>query len=389
MKTEQTIECHICKKKKKGATKHVPHCLRLSTIFWKRAEVLSNGYAMTAVPQRKMNLTSQDWKQKSNVLTKMIQTMSTRTEKLEECHTGGSLDGKVEEKVEKKVAEIFEEAQEREKRKLNTIVSNSPESMNETPEERKEDDLAMIRKIVGKISDMPENEIDNPVRLAQVRVRKNSKPRLLRLEAKSEKSKKSITENIYQLKAGVMDVSRSIYINNDSTPKDREQFTKLREAKKRRTDEGETDLVIRGRKVVKRPSKESAHGATSQGTDCHWQNAKAKTNYVNNFNASTLNEDCIFLYTSIDSFLNKRSKFLTVIDERKPMIIDLTEIKAKNKEEVNLSEYSFPGYDLFVNEQPKRGVSVYTSKKLNALKCEELSATGFEDSVWCSFTNAK
>ena len=68
---------------------------------------------------------------------------------------------------------------------------------------------------------MPENEIDNPVRLEQVRVGKNSKPRLLRLEMKSEKSKKSIMKTVYQLNKGVTDVTKRIYINNDNTSKER------------------------------------------------------------------------------------------------------------------------------------------------------------------------
>ena len=153
---------------------------------------------------------------------------------------------------------------------------------------------------------------------------------------KSEKSKKSIMKKVYQLNAGMTDVTKRIYINNDSTPKEREQFGKLREEKKR-TDEGETGLVIRGGSR-KRPSKESAPGATSQGSDCHGQNTKTKTNYLKSFNASTMNEDCMFLYTNTGGFLNKRSEFLTVIAERKPMIIGLIEIKAKNQAEINLSE---------------------------------------------------
>ena len=44
---------------------------------------------------------------------------------------------------------------------------------------------------------------------------------------------------------------------------------------------------------------------------------------MDDFNASTLNEDCI------DGFSNKRSKFLMVIDERKPMIFGLTETMAE------------------------------------------------------------
>ena len=93
-------------------------------------------------------------------------------------------------------------------------------------------------------------------------------------------------------------------------------------------------------------------------------------------------------------FLNKRSEFPTAIDERKPIITGLTEIKAKNHAEKNLSEYSVsvpPDHDLFVNEQSKRGLAyilyINTSKKLNALKCEEQMKLTLR-SVWCYFINA-
>ena len=58
------------------------------------------------------------------------------------------------------------------------------------------------------------------------------------------------------MNAGVTDENKRLYANNDSTAKEREQLKKLREEKKGRTDEGETDLVIRrGRGVIKRPPK--------------------------------------------------------------------------------------------------------------------------------------
>ena len=125
---------------------------------------------------------------------------------------------------------------------------------------------------------MPENKIDNPVRLGQVRVGKNSKPRLLRPEVKSEKSKKSTMKTVcIPVESRHDHVTKWIYINNDSTPKDTEQFRNMREEKKRRTDKGETDLVITGGKVVKRQTKESTPCATSQGSDCHQQNTTDKT----------------------------------------------------------------------------------------------------------------
>ena len=59
---------------------------------------------------------------------------------------------------------------------------------------------------------------------------------------------------------------------------------------------------------------------------------------------------------------------------------------------MSLSEYSIPGYDLFVNKSPKAGLlcilATKQNKKLNALECEELNKTDFEESVWCYFTNS-
>ena len=69
-------------------------------------------------------------------------------------------------------------------------------------------------------------------------------------------------------------------------------------------------------------------------------------------------EKCIMLYSNVDSFLNKRSEFLALIDKRKPKIIALREIIAKNKQDFHLAEYELPGYNLFVNKDPKRGVAI-------------------------------
>lgn len=71
--------------------------------------------------------------------------MCIRIEKLEEYHTGGCLDRKTAEEVERKIAEAFKKAQDREKRKLNIIVSNLPESTKEIAEERKREDLVTVR----------------------------------------------------------------------------------------------------------------------------------------------------------------------------------------------------------------------------------------------------
>ena len=69
-------------------------------------------------------------------------------------------------------------------------------------------------------------------------------------------------------------------------------------------------------------------------------------------------DGCSFMYTNIDSYLNKRSEFLSIVDKRKPKIIALTEILAKNHKCIHLPEHELPGYDMFVNKNPKRGVFI-------------------------------
>ena len=55
-----------------------------------------------------------------------------------------------------------------------------------------------------------------------------------------------------------------VYINNDSTPREREMYRKLKTEMARRLDEGERDLVIRNLQIVKRRNAGAA-GQTRDG----------------------------------------------------------------------------------------------------------------------------
>ena len=53
-----------------------------------------------------------------------------------------------------------------------------------------------------------------------------------------------------------------------------------------------------------------------------------------------------------------------LIDRIKPKIIALSEIMGKNMQDFNMAEYNVPGYDLFVNKNPKReGSCLYSQIK--------------------------
>ena len=57
-----------------------------------------------------------------------------------------------------------------------------------------------------------------------------------------------------------------------------------------------------------------------------------------------------------------------------------------NQSDFNPVEYEIPGYNMFVNANPSRGVAIYTAKHLNAneFHCER---NGFAESVWCYFND--
>jgi hypothetical protein len=93
----------------------------------------------------------------------------------------------------------------------------------------------------------------------------------------------------------------------------------------------------------------------------------------------------------VDGFLNKKDEFNTRVEDYKPKIIALTEIKPKNALNFIESEYNIAGYDMFLNKNHKRGVALYVDSKLNAHECDDndLNSTAFQECVWCTLETVK
>ena len=172
----------------------------------------------------------------------IFQLLKVMTERLEYLEKNDKVT-KIEETIENKVQEYMQDKEERDKRKLNIIVVNIPESEKESAEERKKDDRDKVRECLSKIPDVNVEEIDNPVRLGAFRIGNNVRPRLLRMEVKTEATKKKVMKGIYNLNANKRQDQR-IFINNDSTPKEREKIKQLRDEVKLRTESGEVNLAV-------------------------------------------------------------------------------------------------------------------------------------------------
>lgn len=130
---------------------------------------------------------------------------------------------------------------EKEKRKLNIIVANLPESGKDTAEDRKHDDQECVRQLVSTISDVSGDCINNPVRLGKVTIGQNVKPRLRRLKIRDEATKKKIMQNAHILNRKVTNPRDRVFSNNDSTPKEKEIINKPRQDLKTRREKRETD----------------------------------------------------------------------------------------------------------------------------------------------------
>ena len=111
--------------------------------------------------------------------------------------------------------------------------------------------------------------LENPVRLGKIQMGKEARPRLLRVKLQKAEQVDSIMKNVGKMRdtvnAGVNDPKKRIYINRDRTPKERDQFRKLQGDLKKRQQEGETDLMIRGDKIVKKGERMNADKASDEG----------------------------------------------------------------------------------------------------------------------------
>ena len=127
-----------------------------------------------------------------NSILKVLTSLHARLDRLEDTQNENlrEVEHKIEEVVGGKVKEYMEQNEEKDKRKLNIIICNLPESPAESPEERQNDDLERVRDLVGKISDVQRNEVNNPVRLGKIQIGTNAKPRLLRMVVKTVEAKK-------------------------------------------------------------------------------------------------------------------------------------------------------------------------------------------------------
>lgn len=240
---EQSIQCHDCRQWVHKT------CTSLSDRDFQYLSTAQKGIEW--ICEKCINGENEkqsDMDAKMNRLIDLLEQMEERLGRLEEECSGKTLDDKIEKMVESKVTEIWEEKVEREKRELNLIVTNIPESGKEVREERMEEDMTRIKEVVQKICPDQKDTIKETMRIGKFTV--GSKPRLIKVTMKTMEAKKGILRNCRKINQGITDQKEKVYINNDLTPAQRTKNKELREELKARIDNGEQNIGIRGEKIV-------------------------------------------------------------------------------------------------------------------------------------------
>ena len=222
---EMTIECHKCKSwcHKQCSDLNDEQYTVLArggeSMLWQYGKCIAGGDNTDNVTRTEAKL---------DRLMQLFHDMVQRLDQLEKSNNGKNIDDKIEEAVERKMTQVLDETKEKEKRKLNIIVANLPESREGSVEERNRDDTDRVRQLVSKTTDVPLGDIDAPIRLGQIYIGNNTRPRLLRMVVKSVESKEKIMRNVYGLNDGVP-FDQRIHINNDNTPQERAKYKALKE----------------------------------------------------------------------------------------------------------------------------------------------------------------
>ena len=193
-----------------------------------------------------------------SVFTKKMMKMEENSEELHQ--RVDRVEAKIESEVDKKVREIFEDEKEKERRRPNAILVNVPESSNPDIEQREVDDKEAVLKVLEEVMDekVAPSEIENPIRLGERKIGKDSKPRVMKITIANELFRKKLFGKTKNFNAREGDPKKKIYVNPDRTPKEREAYNKLKAELKER-QKVDPDLCIFRMQIVKKKKEEGAN----------------------------------------------------------------------------------------------------------------------------------
>lgn len=164
------------------------------------------------------------------------------------------------------VHEAAGEMEERERRRLNLIVSGLPESSSESDENQKQDDIDSFDEILTALdircSDLESNTVADVRRIGRHTASTGNRPRLIKVKCKTIEQKIEILKKSKDLRSSIK--FKTIYINPDRTLMQRALQKRLREELNERRKTGEDviiyqDCVVARQTIATRPMRHFRH----------------------------------------------------------------------------------------------------------------------------------
>lgn len=161
----------------------------------------------------------------------------------------------IEKAVEARSVEDMAEKNEREKRKTSVIIHGVAESSSTEVKDREDDDIGVIASMLHEIK-CDEVQVNSVIRLGRRSLPTNTdeqiKPRPIKMVLGTEEQKVKVLKSAKNLKRAREGAREKIFVHQDLTLKEREERKKLLHEKRTREQNGETDLILVGNKIVKR-----------------------------------------------------------------------------------------------------------------------------------------
>ena len=167
------------------------------------------------------------------------------------------------------LSQILDDHLDKEKRKGNIVVHNLPEHEGDTLADRSSKDITEFTIMVKEVMRLNVSTS----RSFRVGKKNQAKPRLLIVTLDNPSMKHDILRGAPQLRH--TERYSNIYLTPDLTQKEREEGRKLREELSRRRKAGETNLIIRGGKIVSQPYDHAANQMGNEAAPAHDSRRKA------------------------------------------------------------------------------------------------------------------
>ena len=161
----------------------------------------------------------------------------------------------IEKAVEARSVEDTAERDEREKRKTSVIVHGVAESDSTDAKEREEDDIGVVASMLHEL-ECNNAKVNQVIRLGRrsqpTSTNEQTKPRPIKLVLGTEEQKVAVLKAAKNLRWAKEGAWEKIFVHQDLTLKEREERKTLLQEKRVREQNGETDLILVGNKIVKR-----------------------------------------------------------------------------------------------------------------------------------------